>query len=93
MMETQGFGRKTFQFETDGNGNAVVHHVAGTGDAASYAPPNHAKCFNQIDKSLYKRNTNIIIVYLDNGKGVGRRAMWIDLYRETYSNSRFWWMF
>ena len=29
QMETHGFGRKTFQFETDGRGNAVVHHVKG----------------------------------------------------------------
>ena len=26
-MERHGFGRKTFQFEADANGNAVVHHV------------------------------------------------------------------
>ena len=29
QMEAHGFGRKTFQFETDGRGNAVVHHVKG----------------------------------------------------------------
>ena len=28
-MERHGFGRKTFEFETDANGNAVVHHVVG----------------------------------------------------------------
>ena len=28
-MERHGFGRKTFQFETDANGNAVVHHIVG----------------------------------------------------------------
>ena len=28
-MERHGFGRKTFQFETDAHGNAVVHHVNG----------------------------------------------------------------
>ena len=29
IMEGHGFGRKTFQFETDARGNAVVHHVVG----------------------------------------------------------------
>ena len=29
QMEAHGFGRKSFQFETDANGNAVVHHVVG----------------------------------------------------------------
>ena len=29
QMEAHGFGRKTFQIETDGTGNAVVHHVVG----------------------------------------------------------------
>ena len=29
QMEAHGFGRKTFQFETDARGNAVVHHVKG----------------------------------------------------------------
>ena len=28
-MERHGFGRKTFQFETDAHGNAVVHHING----------------------------------------------------------------
>ena len=29
IMEGHGFGRKTFKFETDARGNAVVHHVVG----------------------------------------------------------------
>ena len=29
IMEGHGFGRKTFKFETDASGNAVVHHVVG----------------------------------------------------------------
>ena len=35
-MERHGFGRKTFQFETDASGNAVVHHVVGKSTAAYY---------------------------------------------------------
>ena len=29
QMEAHGFGRKTFQIETDASGNAVVHHING----------------------------------------------------------------
>ena len=35
-MERHGFGRKTFQFETDAHGNAVVHHVNGKFSEAYY---------------------------------------------------------
>ena len=35
-MERHGFGRKTFQFETDAKGNAVVHHVVGRFPYAHY---------------------------------------------------------
>ena len=36
QMALHGFGRKTFLFETDSNGNAVVHHVQGSGSAEDY---------------------------------------------------------
>ncbi len=35
-MERHGFGRKTFQFETDDSGNAVVHHTVGKFTYAHY---------------------------------------------------------
>ena len=35
-MERHGFGRKTFQFETDTNGNAVVYHINGRSDDRYY---------------------------------------------------------
>ena len=67
VLENHGFERKTFQFETDGTGNAVVHHVIGKGGTASYAN-NHAKSFREINKSLYKHNKTIRVVYIDHGK-------------------------
>ena len=36
QMAIHGFGRKTFLLETDSNGNAVVHHVQGSGSAEDY---------------------------------------------------------
>ncbi len=35
-MDNHGFGSSTFSFETDSDGNAVVHHVDGAKSAASY---------------------------------------------------------
>ena len=35
-MERHGYGRKTFMFEADENGNAIVHHVNGQFDDAYY---------------------------------------------------------
>ena len=35
-MERHGFGRKTFNFETDENGNVKVHHVKGIHNDADY---------------------------------------------------------
>ena len=39
QMENHGFGRKTFQFETDVTGKAVVHHVNGKFNDAHYQHP------------------------------------------------------
>ena len=36
QMEKHGFGRKTFSFEKDANGNAVVHHLKSLRPAARY---------------------------------------------------------
>ena len=39
QMEAHGFNRKTFRFEVDENGNALVHHVSGQYDDAYYQDP------------------------------------------------------
>ena len=36
QMENHGFGRKTFTYEKNANGNAVVHHLQGRRTAADY---------------------------------------------------------
>ena len=36
QMESRGFSRKTFQFETDAHGNAVVYHVIGKLEDTAY---------------------------------------------------------
>ncbi|RKU16937.1 hypothetical protein C6500_17085 [Candidatus Poribacteria bacterium] len=37
QMEAYGFGRKTFQFETDAHGNAIVYHIVGRFKDTDYA--------------------------------------------------------
>ena len=69
QMENFGFGRKTFQFETDRAGNAVVHHVVGKHGDASYWK-NPAKAFKEFDKSIYKYNKTILFVAIDISKKV-----------------------
>ena len=36
LMENHGFDRKTFTYETDADGNAVVHHIKGTVSQADF---------------------------------------------------------
>ncbi len=36
QLEVHGFGRKTFRFEADENGNAIVHHINGKFNDAEY---------------------------------------------------------
>lgn len=69
VLESHGFDRKTFQFETDVAGNAVVHHVVGKHGTEGYTK-NPARSFREIDKSLYKYNKTVKVVYIDHGRKI-----------------------
>ena len=70
QMENHGYGRKTFRFATDANGNAVVHHVIGKRDAKDYRK-NLARCFGEFANRIQTRNT-ILLVFIDHvGFGAG----------------------
>ena len=63
QMEHYGFGRKTFQFETDATGRAVVHHVKGKFKDEFYQ--NQAgKVWEEI-VGHFDRSTNIYLAALD----------------------------
>ena len=63
QMESQGFERKTFTFETDARGNAVVYHVIGKyGD--TYYHNQALKVWEEID-AHFDRSTNIYLAALD----------------------------
>ena len=63
QIEHYGFGRKTFQFEIDATGRAVVHHVKGKFKDEFYQ--NQAgKVWEEIEER-FDRSTNIYLAALD----------------------------
>ena len=64
-MERHGFGRKTFQFETDAHGNAVVHHVNGKFPNAHYQQ-NSDSWKDEIGGQTYIPRRHIIVRMLDS---------------------------
>ena len=68
QMEYYGFGRKTFKFETNSNGKAVVHHVNGQFKDSFYQK-NSAKIWDEIDKK-YDVYSNIYLAALESSSEV-----------------------
>ena len=62
-MEFYGFSRKTFQFETDATGRAVVHHVNGK-FKDEYYHNQSGKVWEEIGER-FDRSTNIYLAALD----------------------------
>ena len=63
-MERHGFGRKTFQFETDARGNAVVHRVRGRFADSHYHYETARKVWYEIGER-FNRSKNIYFVTID----------------------------
>ena len=61
MMETHGFSRKTFQFETNAQGNAVVHRVNGK-SRWSYYSKDPARVADELGHLNIKKNTYVVAV-------------------------------
>ena len=69
QMESHGFGRKTFQFETDATGKAVVHHVNGRFTDAHYQDQSTQiidKVWEEIHER-FNRSKHIYLVAIDVG--------------------------
>ena len=62
QLELHGLGRKTFQFETDAHGNAVVHHVNGKFPRMHYV--NNGKYKQEIKGQIYISQKKIVTVYM-----------------------------
>ena len=82
QMENYGYDRKTFRYETDPDGKAVVHHIVGKKDDAQYRK-NPASSFGEFAKKIQTPNT-ILLVFIDvSGGTIGGNACGV-----TYSGGR-----
>ena len=78
QMEAHGFARKTFRFEADENGNAVVHHVNGKFNDAYYQNPSTGSSIVwqeiveqfDISKNIYFVALGISRKYLNGGNNI-----------------------
>ena len=71
-MEHYSFGRKTFTFETDATGKAVVHHVDGQFTDSYYRQNSFHKVWDEIREQFYTPQ-NIYFIVIDIGnERVGR---------------------
>ncbi len=64
VMELYGYGRKTFDLDTDGNGNVVVDHVQGNFNDAYYHEDTFSKVLTELYDS-YDTSQNIYFVAMD----------------------------
>ena len=67
QMQQHGFGRKTFTYETDTSGKAVVHHLKGQFNEAYYQ--NNFVTFWDEFVDLVNRSTNIYIAFMEVSSG------------------------
>ncbi len=82
QMENYGYDRKTFRYEADPDGKAVVHHIVGKKDDAQYRK-NPASSFGEFAKKIQTPNT-ILLVFIDvSGGTIGGNACGV-----TYSGGR-----
>ena len=77
QMETHGFGRKTFRFETDENDQAVVHHVDGKFTDSYYHQGTFSKVLKEIrerfdtSQNIYLVVVNVSTEKIGNVAGIG----------------------
>ena len=66
QMHNHGFGRKTFTFETDATGKAVVHHVNGKFTDRYYNTGTFDKVTEEIEER-FSLSTNLYLISIDTG--------------------------
>lgn len=67
QLEAHGFGRKTFRFESNDAGDAIIHHVNGQHDDSYYQNPSFgsSSALNEI-KEQFDMSKNIYYIALDS---------------------------
>ena len=66
QMENHGFGRRTFRYETDATGKAVVHHVKGKFDDAYYHTDTFGKVIDTETAEQFDLSRNVYLVVHDD---------------------------
>ena len=64
-MEKHGYGRKTITFETDADGNALVHHIAGKFTDAHYDQQDKWIIWDEIREAGFDPAKNIYAAFMD----------------------------
>ena len=67
VMASHGFGEKTFRFETDANGNAVVHHVNGAHEDVYYQTKPSSKITEELRETFdFTQNVYFIAIEISS---------------------------
>ena len=82
-MEADGYGRKTFTFETNDNGTANVSHVTGSHTDAHYEDANKWDVWDEVKEAGFDSSQNIYITFMDFSTGdidgwCGTGGDWLD---------------
>ena len=65
IMEEHGYGRKTFTYETDAEGKAIVHHITGEFMDAHYNNNDKWKVWDEIKEAGYDPTKHIYMAFMD----------------------------
>ena len=65
QMQAHGYGNKTFRFETDAQGEPMVHRVDGQYPDSHYLYDTPGTVFNEIEQA-FDLNANIYFIVVDN---------------------------
>ena len=66
QMQAQGYGNKTFRFETDTRGEPLVQRVDGQHPDSHYLYDTVGTVFNELDQ-VFNLDANIYFIVIDNG--------------------------
>ena len=67
QMEAHGYGRKTFRFETDAEGEPVAHRVDGAHPNSYYVQKGGGGFWDDIPRKFDTRSNNVYLTFWDKG--------------------------
>jgi len=67
QMQAHGYGHKTFRFETDAEGEPMVHRVDGQYPDSHYLDDTVGTVFNELEQ-VFNLDANIYFIVIDNGR-------------------------